>query len=252
MGLSLFLIIIVILFQLTVIILSILYPEVDLVIYHPDVIFLTTTFITFIICLFALVKFIGPKVSTNKKLLILDMNNLLVYRVFIPVQQQEYPETIPFNALAEVSPNGRFRTWTRPHLTSFIDFCLKNYNVAVWSSARKENVDHLIDLVFGKVKRNLLVFVWGQEMCDQVHPHPDGVTVDKPLFLKDMAKVWKQFPQYNKSNTLLVDDSEWKTMKNPPETVVIIKPWYPHKGAGMSDEGLSERGNVRQELKTRL
>lgn len=38
---------------------------------------------------------------------------------------------------------------------------------------------------------------------------------DKPIFLKELDKLWKQKPQYSASNTLLVDDEPCKALLNP-------------------------------------
>ncbi len=227
--------------------------HITLAIYMRPLPFLSTIEMMFLYMTGSLPIVIGfvlsRSITHRKRLLILDMNNLLVYRVFIPSQAQEQPETLPYNHLATVSPNGRFYTWRRPGLDAFIDYCLANFDVAVWSSARRENVEHLIDMVFGKVKRNLLVFVWDQQKCDQISPHPDGVTTDKPLFVKRIDNVWKHFGKYDKNNTILADDSKWKTMYNPPSTVFTMQPWYPHKGDGMNDTGLEEIQKRLEKLK---
>lgn len=198
--------------------------------------------IEIIFFLFVMFKKDDKKNDSQKKLLILDMNNVLVFRVFIPSQEQEQPDTIPFNDLATISPNKRFYTWQRPHLDSFIDFCLENYNVAVWSSARRENVDHLIDLVFGKIRRKLLAFEWDQSHCES---HSQGAFSEKPIFFKNLSKVWDKYPCYNQTNTYLADDSAKKSENNPPGTVITLDPWYPHKGSGFNDCDLGERGNIR-------
>lgn len=46
---------------------------------------------------------------------------------------------------------------------------------------------------------------------------------DKPLVLKELRKVWKKLEpdlpfekgEYNESNTLLLDDSPYKALRNP-------------------------------------
>ena len=161
-------------------------------------------------------------------LLILDMNNVLVYRVFIPKQLDEKPETIPYNDQGTVL-GGKFYTWKRPHLDQFIDRCFEKYTVAVWSSAQTVNVSDLVDFVFG-TRRKKLLFFWGQSMCD-TWQLPG---IHKPLFKKQLHKVWSTFPEYTARNTFIMDDSADKISDNPPNTCLLVKPWV------VMDEGDDE------------
>jgi len=135
-------------------------------------------------------------VKVTRPLLILDMNNVLVYRAFAPTQAKEKPESVPFNDQATLL-GGKFYTWKRPHLDSFIEYCFNNFTVAVWSSALGHNVNDLVDFVFGDRKSELL-FVWDQKHCDAVVlPDPvQPILYQKPLFKKPLAKVWAAYPEY--------------------------------------------------------
>ncbi|KAL5058226.1 hypothetical protein RYX36_029830 [Vicia faba] len=46
---------------------------------------------------------------------------------------------------------------------------------------------------------------------------------DKKMVFKDLNKVWDQFRSFNAKNTLLVDDSPYKALLNPPHTTI-----FPH------------------------
>ena len=139
--------------------------------------------------------------SKPKPLLILDMNNVLVYRAFAPTQAKEKPESVPFNGQATLL-GGKFYTWKRPHLDEFIDHCFNNFTVAVWSSALGRNVNDLVDFVFGEQRKSELLFVWDQSKCDAVEatPQEDGNRYQKPLFKKPLAKVWAVYPEYTTRN----------------------------------------------------
>lgn len=185
-------------------------------------------------CLIILIAFVLYKMfysdnAKQKPLLILDMNNVLVYRSFQPTQADETPETVAFNNSATIL--GKFYTWKRPNLDQFIDHCFTNFTVAVWSSAQKQTVDNLVEFVFGNRKTELL-FVWDQTKCETVETGKK-----KPLFKKQLVEVWKEYPDYDKSNTFLMDDSPEKVADNPPETWLQITPW---KVTDENDNVLSE------------
>ena len=86
-----------------------------------------------------------------------------------------------------------------------------------------------------KILRELL-FVWGQDKCEcedvkNLHgkgsEHDDDPSTsvndsDGPvpkaaykgiIFMKHLSKVWHEYPMWNKSNTLLLDDSPGKCQK---------------------------------------
>lgn len=159
-----------------------------------------------------------------KPLLILDMNKLLVYRAFAPKLQEEFPQCVSLTDHATLL--GQHWTWSRPGLDTFIDSLFKTYTVAVWSSAWAANVDLLCSHVFGTRRANLL-FEWDQSWCTKIVPHPDP-SETKPLFAKDLQKVWAAYPQYNDRNTLIVDDCKHKMQLNPAQCVILAPPWTPY------------------------
>jgi hypothetical protein len=68
------------------------------------------------------------------------------------------------------------------------------------------------------------------------------VSVKKPLFLKELSIVWSEFPCYDSSNTLLVDDHIEKFERNPQGTCAVIPRYIyqstDHKIAGHADSVL--------------
>lgn len=50
---------------------------------------------------------------------------------------------------------------------------------------------------------------------------------DKPIFLKLLRTVWKKYPQFNAQNTILVDDTRYKSLKNDYESCVCIRSYEP-------------------------
>ncbi|CAN1353993.1 hypothetical protein LINPERPRIM_LOCUS43300 [Linum perenne] len=115
----------------------------------------------------------------SKKLLILDLNGLLVDVVSLPPKDHKPDKRVGIKSF-----------FARPFYLDFLKFCFERFEVAVWSSRTKFKT------------------------LENRH---------KPLVFKELKKVWeKHDPQlpwergyFNESNTLLVDDSPYKSLLNP-------------------------------------
>ncbi|XP_015572087.2 uncharacterized protein LOC8284414 [Ricinus communis] len=173
----------------------------------------------------------------DKKLLILDVNGLLV-------------DILPYGHISNkaditISHKSVFK---RPFCDDFLQFCFKKFNVGVWSSRTKKNMDKVIDFLMGD-SRHKLLFCWHQSHCTNT-----GFTTvennSKPLVLKELKKLWDKFDprlpwnkgEYDESNTLLLDDSPYKALRNPPHTA-IFPHTYCYKDAG--DSSLGPGGDLR-------
>ncbi|RZC59999.1 hypothetical protein C5167_021755 [Papaver somniferum] len=100
----------------------------------------------------------------------------------------------------------------------------------------------------GDMKKNLL-FCW-----DQYHCTDTGYSTlenwQKPLVLKELKKLWNKHDRslpwekgaYNESNTILLDDSPYKALRNPPHTAIFPPP-YRFEDAG--DKSLGPGGDLR-------
>lgn len=138
----------------------------------------------------------------QRQLLILDLNGFFIDRVY----DKNY----------EIRTNriGNFLVWKRKGTKKFLDYAFANFDVAVWSSACKYNVNRLLKYVFGDYSSKL-TFVWDQSHCK----------LSDDCFLKNLEDVWEKFPQYNENNTLIIDDTELKMKNNPKSCVIMIKTW---------------------------
>lgn len=184
---------------------------------------------------------VAMTVPVKKKLLVLDVNGLLVETYF---QFEKLPE--------EHRPDGRvgrFFVYRRPFCDEFLEFCFENFVVGIWSSAQQHNVDRLVDFIFGDWKKKLL-FSWHQIDCtDTGLKTPENSR--KPLFLKELSKLWNkvrpELPweegEYGPCNTLLIDDSPYKALRNPPHTAIFP---YPYKVTNELDDILG--GDLRKYL----
>ncbi|KAL9249178.1 hypothetical protein AKJ16_DCAP01043 [Drosera capensis] len=178
-----------------------------------------------------------PDTSSRKKLLILDINGLLVD--IVPTLSEEFtPDTT-------ISGKAVFK---RPHCDDFLQFCFEKFEVGIWSSRTRKNVELVIDFLLGPNKEKLL-FCWDQSHCTETGYNTIH-NQDKPLLLKEIRKLWTKQGQdlpwergdYNESNTLLLDDSPYKGLRNPPYTAIYP---YPYEYRDIKDRSLGPTGDLR-------
>lgn len=76
----------------------------------------------------------------KKLLIVLDLNGTLLVRSF-----------------------GNNTTTTRPHVKEFLAYCIKHHCVAIWSSARRKNVERMLTYLFTRREISQLVAIWSRE-----------------------------------------------------------------------------------------
>ncbi|KAG8638974.1 hypothetical protein MANES_14G086700v8 [Manihot esculenta] len=166
----------------------------------------------------------------DKKLLILDINGILA------------------DIVSCCSTISRKSVFKRPFFDDFMQFCFDKFNVGVWSSRSKKNVNLALNFLM-RGSRHKLLFCWHRSHCTKT-----GFTTieskSKPLVLKELKKLWDKLEpglpwkkgEYNESNTLLLDDSPYKALRNPAHTAVFPHP-YQNKDTG--DSSLGPGGDIR-------
>ena len=181
-----------------------------------------------------------PTAAAPRHLLVLDVNGLLLDR------QRSRVEGAPPPDLEYGSASLRSYVYDRPHAREFVAWALQRFRVAVWSSARSQNLAPLVQHVFGDGAR-ALAFVWAQDRCGV-----DG-SVEltgrrggrKPKFLKPLAAVWDA-GLGEPHATLLVDDDRYKAARNPAHTAVHPAPYTVAQRG--SDAALADGGALRRLL----
>ncbi|KAF8724381.1 hypothetical protein HU200_021414 [Digitaria exilis] len=146
----------------------------------------------------------------RKKLLILDLNGLLA----------DINQDFRNADKAHGKVRGKL-VFRRPYCDDFLRFCFQNFELGIWSSRKRENVTSVVDIVLKRLKHYLLFW---RNTIDNKH---------KPLVLKELKKLWnKEEPtlpweqgEFSPSNTLLVDDSPYKALCNPPNTGIFPQPY---------------------------
>lgn len=173
----------------------------------------------------------------RKKLLVLDFNGLLMDIVNY-ASKKFTPDTI-------ISRKAVFR---RPFCDDFLRFCFEKFHVGVWSSRTKKNLKSAIDFLMGEMKSKLL-FCWNQTHCTKTGFYTLE-NREKPMLLKELKKLWEKHEpslpwergDYNESNTLLLDDSPYKALHNPPYTAIFPNPFC-YKD--VNDKSLGPGGDLR-------
>jgi hypothetical protein len=109
----------------------------------------------------------------------------------------------------------------------------------------------MINIVMKNHARNLL-FCFDQNICTTTK-FKTQEKKDKPLFLKDLRRVWDHIGtciscgkrKYDETNTLLVDDSPDKALCNPPHTGIFPSPY---QYTNRQDSALGPEGELRKYL----
>ncbi|KAK4735497.1 hypothetical protein R3W88_009758 [Solanum pinnatisectum] len=177
---------------------------------------------------------------SNKKLLVLDLNGLLAD--IVPLQH------VPRGFKVDIIVSGK-AVFKRPFHDDFLQFCFEKFNVGVWSSRIRKNVEVFLDFLLGNAKEKLL-FCWDQSHCTDTGFPVVGKKRSKPIILKKLKKLWEKFEpdlpwergEYDESNTLLLDDSPHKALCNPPNTAVFPNTYL---YTDEKDDSLGPEGDLR-------
>ncbi|RSL87458.1 hypothetical protein CDV31_016248 [Fusarium ambrosium] len=122
-------------------------------------------------------------------------------------------------------PNKRrpFHFVERPHAKAFLSYCLDTFHVAIWSSARPDNVNKMVDQLLTPEQRERCLLVWGRDTFGLCQADYDA----KVQVYKRLTSVWSDLRivaahpavetggKWDQTNTILVDDSLEKARSEP-------------------------------------
>ncbi|TIA86559.1 hypothetical protein E3P99_03657 [Wallemia hederae] len=135
------------------------------------------------------------KNGINQHLLVLDLNGTLI------------------------STKSRNST-RRPQLERLQRYMFKEFQVMVYSSAMRHNVQRYVDTSFSTAHRNALLSVLSRECMDMSRKE----FTNKVQTYKNLSLVWKKHPQFSQYNTILIDDSSDKAA-NQPHNLLQLSTW---------------------------
>jgi RNA polymerase II subunit A small phosphatase-like protein len=128
------------------------------------------------------------------KVLILDLDETLVYAAETPLNRQ---------ADFRVGP---FHVYKRPYLDAFVSTSLSWFTVAVWTSSSKIYADAVVERLFPDPAR--LAFLWTKNRCTRKRLFE----LDETVWVKDFKKL--KAKGYSLEKVLVVDDSPEKHQRN--------------------------------------
>ena len=132
--------------------------------------------------------------SAPKKLLILDIDETLVYAT-----RQPLSATYDFRA-------GGYYVTRRPGLDAFLRFCFGRFRVAVWTSSTRSYADLVVPQIFETPEH--LEFVWARERCTrQFFPEEQDFE-----WVKDLRKLKRK--GHDLKDVLMVDNTPKKLNRN--------------------------------------
>jgi TFIIF-interacting CTD phosphatase-like protein len=129
-----------------------------------------------------------------RKLLILDLDETLLYATEEPLGFQEDFIVGPYSVSL------------RPFLKTFLDYCLDNFEVAIWTSSTEEYALEIIKQLLPSL--TTLSFLWARNRCTKRYDHENG----EWYWVKDLKKVRRK--GYNLEQVIIVDDTPIKLERN--------------------------------------
>lgn len=134
-------------------------------------------------------------------LIVLDYNGIFVEKVY------NNPDFVSKWNNESFTIN-KMTFFVNPDIRNFIETIKTRYRIAIWSSCTKNTLLLSLEKIFPDWQ-NIFEFVWYRDRC---LPSPNPINswdVIKPLDV-----VFKEFPQYNDNNCIIVDDSLAKVSMN--------------------------------------
>ena len=161
---------------------------------------------------------VGPTPFPDSYFLILDMNGLLLEK--------------------KPSSNGRDKLYTlREDVGEFLEFCLKSFEVAFWSCWNQKNLKSMFQSLKRVCTPSLTQQLqrcrtFDQDWCDVVCDSTGAPVTKGPyFFVKPLDTLFEHLDGLKGSgasleNTLLIDDSPYKNVRNDMWNVVHPLPFH--------------------------
>jgi hypothetical protein len=155
----------------------------------------------------------------EKKLLLFELNRILIeHRHRTEFKLHIYPNKHDF-----VTKKNLF-VFIRPNTKDFLEFVFEHFDIGFWSSmTREDTYDILINLLSRK-QIDSVKMVLTQEDCSTFGDYVKDTR--KPIYYKIVDRLWTNSNEtkcYKKENVLLIDDSSYKSIFNPPHVSIHPK-----------------------------
>jgi hypothetical protein len=143
--------------------------------------------------------------STDLTHLILDIDSTLVHSVKLV-----HPEWAKkFNTIK----SDEYHIFIRPHVTEFLEYISKNYTIGIFSAGESHYVNFIVKEVIQKYSNIQPKFILSKDDFD-ICKYESGD-------IKSLDWVSQKYPEFNKQNTLIIDDYVLVKNSNPNNTYLI-------------------------------
>ena len=161
------------------------------------------------------------KMSNNKLLLVLDLDETLVSTTF---------NNSAFDAVNDIKKYDKppsliwenYYIFLRPFVNEFLNYCLTNYNVAIWTASSSIYANKIVDLLFGK-HRNKLKFIYTRDHTLKINKQLGMYAPITTEYIKQLKKV-QQF-RFSLDKTLVIDDNPESYSQNV-NNAIHVQGWY--------------------------
>ena len=157
----------------------------------------------------------------------LSLASLIPTRLLIP---QRLLIVLDLNGTLLFREVGSTAYKQRPFLKNFLDYCIQNHVILIWSSAKPHNVDAICKQLFTPEQHQKLLGVWARDTLGLTPAQYNS----KTQVYKNLDYIWAN-PSYafrhpwfhaqgliwSQKNTLLVDDSILKARAQPYNHIEI-------------------------------
>lgn len=146
--------------------------------------------------------------NSNQHLIIFDLDETLIHST-----ESEFGDKCDFRV-------GKYYTYKRPNIEKLLSYCMKIFNIAVWSSATELYTKAVVEQIFPEVDK--LCFIWSRDKCAYRVDLESG----EFIWIKNLKKVKKL--GFDLDKVIVVDDSPEKLMFNYGN-LLRVNPFYGDK-----------------------
>lgn len=155
-------------------------------------------------------------------LVLLDLNGVLCCKV-------------PFDYGCVSKPGvsvsaSKYKFILRPGVREFFDQCRGVCKLAIYSSTKLHNIQVALNALLTAEQRNQLLFIADRSVTLLDPDYGTNANISDYSTIKNLSCIWSH-PIYNAkrcwnaSNTLLVDNDEFKVRFNDPANVLVVDEW---------------------------
>lgn len=144
------------------------------------------------------------------------MNGLLVSSEYVGKDDVRKKELLSQGHVTD----GRFMYFVRPGMHRFLELLFGVFDVGLWTCAKKRKATDTMNAIFTQEERSKFKFLYNQSHAKYTGiMNPYKTSGESPVYVKPLSLLYgSPNTPFNESNTLLIDDSPYKAILNPPNT----------------------------------